>query len=285
MNLTSSAVLAASAITFAASSVSAQYVLTSGDDFTFDFNTASGAIIDGTSNAYDEFPQLWIAGTNYSAPSATTSSDGRTLSLAPVQIGSSISAQRTVFVPENGGNYAVYLNSFTNTSNGNSNFAISYGTSITNLGDLGSDAETVVTASSSGDTTYALGDFWFATDDATPGFTGTDSPALGHVVAGPGAADLPLDSRRPGNGDRFQTLYNINVPAGETYSYLFFEIQENTRELAASVSADLTMNPDVSFLTADQIGTIRNFDIVVPEPASLGLLSMSGLLLLRRRKA
>ena len=194
-----------------------------------------------------------------------------------------------MYVPAGGGNYVAYLESFTNTDtspNGANSLAMRYGSSFG--GGLGSDLATVVTASSSGDTNAALGDYWFATDDATPGYSGTpsptgdDDPALGHVVGGPGRqVPAQLFSNAP---DEFITTYFVDTAPGQTKSYLFFETQQNTRALAASAAAGLSASPDVSFLTAAQIGTIQNF-LIVPEPASLRLLAAGGLLTRRRRRA
>jgi hypothetical protein len=256
--------------------------LTTAGGFVYDINTTSGAVTEGTSDAYDDFPQLWIAGSLYNAPSYTMANGGRNVVMAPMNI-SNFSVSRTVYVPASGGNYAAYLETFTNNSPvDNTAFAISFGTAIGGAGDLGSDDETVVTASSSGDMNYAYGDYWFATDDAVPGFTGADDPALGHVIAGPNASILPFDSRHP-EPDQFQTLYSLSLLPGETQSFLFFEIQENTRALSAAVAAQLTANPDVSFLSPAQIATIKNFSIV-PEPASLGAISSFVPALLRRRR-
>lgn len=258
--------------------------LTTAGGFVFDINTASGATVSGTSNAYVNFPQLWIGGTVYNAPSYTLTNGGRAVELAPITTGA-LSVTRTIYVPADGGNYAAYLDTFTNISGSNNTVAIRYGT-VNGVGALGSGSQTVVTASGNGNLNYDAGDYWFATDDATPGYTGSDSPALGHVVAGPGAANLPLQQNQSVSSGQFDTVFLLTIPAGQTQSYLYYEIQENSRELAASVAAGLSANPVAPFLTPAQADTIRNFgSVVVPEPASLGLLAAgAGGIALRRRR-
>jgi hypothetical protein len=273
--------LSAVAASFASADV---ITLNTAGGFGYDIDTATGHIEDGTSDAYDFYPDLWIAGTQFSSTSYTTSNNGRTITLAPITVGV-VSVTRTIYVPANGGNYVAFLDSFTNIDNSPNSLAMRYGSQ--NGGSFGSDDATVVTATSSGDTNAALGDYWFATDDATPGYSGTpsptgdDDPALGHVVGGPGGAQVPYQLERQ-SPDQYFTTFFVDTAAGQTKSFLFFETQEFTRTAAASVAASLSANPDVSFLTSAQIATIQN--IAVPEPGScLAGIAAAGLLLRRRR--
>ena len=287
--LTAAAVLLSAAC---ASSSHATVNLATAGGFLFDLNEQTGSIVDGTSDAYDDYPDLWTAGSQFISPSFALSNGGRTVSYAPIQLQTSGTfISRTAYVPATGGNYVAYLETYTNTvtaPNGGNSFAMRYGSSFG--GGLGSDTGTVITATSSGDTNVALGDHWFATDDATPGYSGTpsptgdDDPALGHVIGGPGGVQVPFQTFQQAS-DEFIVTYEVELAPGQTKSYLFYEIQANTRAEAASVAASLSSSPDLSFLTPAQIATIQNVAVPVPEPTALGVVAGAGLLVLRRRRS
>jgi hypothetical protein len=146
------------------------------------------------------------------------------------------------------------------------------------VSNVGSDAATVVSGSSSGDTTFTVGDRWLVTNDSDPF---TQDVVNTFVVGGPGnpasprtAASLTAFSDGTGN-QGVTTAYSVTVPGGETRYLLFFN------QINATVSAALAAAPtfdDNPLLTSDfmagiveaQLPMIVNWEFV-PPPAPTGL--------------
>jgi len=108
---------------------------------------------------------------------------------------------------------------------------------------LGSDSDTTVVASSSGDTTADTGDSWAVTDDATP--AGDDNAIIHEWDAGvPGARDR-VDAIHLVTGDSsFQAVWkNVTVQPGATVIYMFVLGQRKVRDEAPPAAAQLAQAP------------------------------------------
>jgi hypothetical protein len=137
---------------------------------------------------------------------------------------------------------------------------------------VGSDANTTVEGSSSGDTTFTTADRWVVTSAGNP----LDTDVVNtFVVGGPGS---PVSARltalltafSDGTGTQgVTTTYSITVPAGETRYLLFFNQIHVTAAEALTAAAVFNDNP---LLTSDfmagivdaQLAQIVNWDFAAP---------------------
>src|SRR5258706_4788872 len=97
----------------------------------------------------------------------------------PAQTIGGLSVQRKVYVPTND-RYIRWMNFFTNTTGAPITF-----TMITS-NNLGSDSNTLIATSSSGDAVVTTADNWVTSFQNFSGNTSSD-PRLGHIIQGPGA--------------------------------------------------------------------------------------------------
>ena len=103
-------------------------------------------------------------------------------------------------------------------------------TTVTLVGNLGSDANTHVFATSSGDLLPSVADEWFGTDG------GLGTTAVITVVHGP-AGLLPILETLI--GDNIEWTYNLTVPAGQTVELGTFTIQANSEAVAEAEATAL----------------------------------------------
>jgi Ca2+-binding RTX toxin-like protein len=160
--------------------------------------------------------------------------DGRELVFPALPL-SGLTVQRKLFVAASGLHGARLLNLVSNRGKTPVTTTVQIGTrfSFDNYGDLGSDDDTAVRVSSSGDLVLTPADFWAVTSDNA---TTNDDPALGHVMDGPGGrerVDLAtlLGLRPPGeDGDPEDNLtwaWNVTVQPGQTLALMSYEIQQS----------------------------------------------------------
>jgi hypothetical protein len=208
----------------------------------------------------------------------------------PPQTSGNIQMSRKVFVPDND-QFGRWLNIFTNT--GGSPQTVT--AVIAN--NLGSDANTVIVATSSGDAVADVTDNWVTTfQNFTGSNTTTSDPRLGHVLQGPGAA-VPLSGIFFANGnDRPFWGYTFTLAPGETKIIVNFATGQPSKAAAKSKAAELSGLPTnaLQCLTANEQAEIVNFQ-AAPTIATIPtlsrtslatlclLLGLAALLLLRRR--
>jgi hypothetical protein len=230
-----------------------------------DHNDPFGALYDGGSNgpagtppgpltnddSYDDFGALFVGGTDdshlyFSADNnsctdpSTSEHDFPTLPLAGLNV------QRKVFVnPAFSLPGARILNLLSNPTTAPITTSVQIGdlTSGTNDDDLGSDGDTAVRASSSGDQTASPADYWAVTNDdpAT-----TDDNTLAHVVDGHGAVKTNLFQIGGGTAgagtapeDNVAWGWTVTVPPGRTVGLLSVEVQQG---VAGNVAATEVAN-------------------------------------------
>jgi RNase P/RNase MRP subunit p29 len=166
-------------------SLDSKQTLTTALGRSFDLDTStggSGQFLQGTNNAFDGLNRLQVNGVDFSplASQLVTLDDANRTVVTPAVTISGLSVSREITVPDTG------TEDFVRTID---KFANPTGASITVpvriVGNLGSDAATVVFATSDGDTIVEPSDSWFATDDADA----SGSPAIVHVFREPGSIE------------------------------------------------------------------------------------------------
>lgn len=146
---------------------------------------------------------------------------------------------------------------------------------VTLATNVGSDGNTTIQATSSGDQTFALNDRWVITDDNPASGALSDT----HVLAGPGNPSIVADSVSqtvfnfvPNTGtEGILANYIITIPANSTRSLLFFNGVNQTSAEAASTAATynnvqtLQGSTLLNGLTVQQLANTVNWDSLVPK--------------------
>lgn len=176
------------------------------------------------------------------------------------------------------------------------------------LSDYGSDDNTTVRSTSSGDTTIDNNDYWYITDEGDTG----DDPRITTTRYGSGAAVVPLNALTPSDSPPSRAVsglrYPLTIPAGDTQRIMVFmelgvpALADAPAQAAAAEDFESMEALDaaglISDLDAATRGTIVNYastggaSDATPVPlfgnlGSLllfGLLGGAGMFELRRRK-
>ncbi|OWK34713.1 Fibronectin type III domain protein [Fimbriiglobus ruber] len=148
------------------------------------------------------------------------------------------------------------------------------------LGDfnnLGSDANTTIYTTSSGDTTFdAATDRWVVTFQNYSGTTSTDVRDL-EVMQGPGSVASSASTTWTGNGnDRTNWLYTVTVNPGETKAIMEFDTLTGSLPLAAGFgqqvfdsNATVQSNGLLAGLSSQQLSEVVNWDFSPPTVQSV----------------
>lgn len=174
-----------------------------------------------------------------------------------------LEVQRKVYVPA-GGDWARWLNSFTNTGA----VPLTFRMAVSN--NLGSDSNTIVTASSNGGTTVNTSTKWVGTMQNYSGTTSSD-PRLGHVLAGTNGAVGLHDVNFTNGDDNPFWGYSITVPAGQTVTIADFVTAQGSKAVAATRAASLsqgTQSGQWACLSDTQKAQVANFELAVPPPST-----------------
>jgi hypothetical protein len=176
----------------------------------------------------------------------------------PVQTVGNIQMFRKVFVPDND-QFGRWLNYFTNTG------ATAQTVTMVTSNNLGSDNNTVITATSTGSLTPSTSDTWIASFQNFSGNTTTDV-RLGHVMQGAGAA-TPVSGLffQNGNDNPFWG-YTFTLNPGETKIIMNFVAGQPSRAAAAAKAAQLAALPDnaLQCVTTAERSEIINFAAQLP---------------------
>ncbi len=159
--------------------------------------------------------------------------DGNRELVFPAQTLGGLVVQRKLYVPTAGlpGGRLVQL--LSNRTGAPITTAVQIGDtkSDADWGDLGSDDNTAVRASSNGDLTLTPADFWAVTSDHAGIGATNDDPVLAHVIDGPGgpqridAAGLSGIDADP-EDNLFWRWDNVTVQPGQTLVLVSFEVQQ-----------------------------------------------------------
>lgn len=220
--------------------------------------------------------------------------------ILPAQTIGGLSVRRKVYVPTND-RFIRWTNIFTNTTGAPITF-----TMITS-NNLGSDSNTRIVSSSSGDNVATVGDLWVSTFQNYSGNTSSD-PRIGHVLQGTGAP-TPVSSINFADGDdNPYWAYSITLTPGQTKSIVNYATGQGSKaaanaqaaaiaafganaqqcysatELAQVVnfaaSADLSINKTASVVTNVGAGQSYSYTLAVTNngPSSANAVSVSDVL-------
>lgn len=207
----------------------------------WDVDTSSGSIGDGGQDAFDGFGFLVLRTLDGDGATLTgsqqltgfnlTSDGGRGFDTTTPVVVNDVSVNRSLEAPV-GTDFMVYTDTFTNTGGASRQIFVAWG------GNLGSDSDTFIAATSSGDLTISSADTWALTiEGSDPAGPATDPP-VGYVfdprgIVSVGAAGSgPFDNAWPGNGnDSPAFVYGpITLAAGASVTLtnrLYRGIEEN----------------------------------------------------------
>lgn len=256
---------------------SAQTTLNDPQNFAWDIQHNNwGEIINGTSDAYDFWPQLCVT-TNLALTGHCTTTDtfdaggvSGTFELGGRQIVtttrtlSGLQVFRKIYVPNTGTlGFARYMNVLDNPGATAVTVKVRMGTADGQYCNLGSDTSTLITATSDGTGTLGPNLLWFTSDDAS---NGSGDPSLAHVIGGVNAP-VPVANARhnttPLSSDEIDWEYIVTVPAGGRIIVMHFESQQPNRASADAAGVTLSdplINPDAIFgITSEELGVIVNF--------------------------
>ncbi len=228
-----------------------------GEQYRWDIQQ-DGSIQEGSNDAYNSGLYLYDFPT---VPNAQTEDGGRELVLGTATI-RDLDVERKIYIPEDQA-WARYLEVYTNPTDA----AISYRVALET--DLGSNGDTRIIETSSGDQDFNGNDTWVVTDDSNDG---GEDPTMLHVVAGGNADIHPIDTYF--SYDYLVVNYDLTLQPGETQIVMHFAAQNPDRQDAvdkANSLANLELGATAG-LSAEERSQILNFNIPMegsPEPDEL----------------
>jgi len=237
-----------------------------------------------TVDSYDYWGGLFVGGESPAIAYAKTADEdacfeeesGREL-VFPTKTVDGLEVQRKVYVSATGLPGARILNLVRNPGAAPRTTSVQVGDTVDGdglySGDLGSDDDTTVRSSSSGDAALTAADRWAVTSDHSPGGTNGDL-SLAYVLDGRGAGDRADFAALVGDDDLAWRWENVTVPAGGTVAYLSYAIQQGVAgsdgaaedEAARRAALAYDANPQTQVfagMTDQEIAAVRNW----PRPA------------------
>jgi hypothetical protein len=241
-------------------------------------STSAGGVTSSTLNdAYDGYQTICVSLTNATGPCETGNAaytiynkngpasvdatvpptaacTGRQYVFNPQTIGG-LSVQRKVFVPTND-RFARWMNIFTNTSGAPITFTMITGNN------LGSDSNTRVVSTSSGDNVATPADLWVTSFQAFSGNTSSD-PRLFHVMQGTGAPTPVSNINFVDGDDNPYWVYSITLAPGQTKVIVNLGGGMETKALANSQAAALASFPANAqqCMSATELSEVANFAV------------------------
>lgn len=233
------------------------------DGANFPWNIKAGGAVEVGSSAFNGAGGLRNLAERPSSRSYDVEDDGRELILVPHAIGD-IRLDRKIYVPDNA-QYARFLDFVTNTSDTFQTYSLEI------QSNLGSDNETQVVDTSSGDQVFTTADNWIVTDDVDF----TSAPPIAHVIGDdegldPATATLTLN-------DVLTYTHFLTLAPGQTQIVMHFGVQADTRSVALQIAEDLAAGTEpnmLSGLSPDELTRIVNFD-VAPSPPIIPQLDLA----------
>jgi uncharacterized repeat protein (TIGR01451 family) len=180
-----------------------------------------------------------------------------------------LSVQRKVFVPNND-QFIRWMNIFTNTSGSSATF------NMITSNNLGSDANTRIVTTSSGDNVVTTADTWVTSFQNFSGSTSSD-PRIGHVMWGSGAA-TPISNVFFVDGDDNPFWsYNITLASGQSKIIITYATGQGTKAAAAAQAAAIdAYGPSAQrCMSATELSEVVNFVSAPPPPPPTADLSIT----------
>ncbi len=229
--------------------------LTSPHGFPFEVSITdfgAGELLQGYNNAFDGDGRLLVGGAPFQPASSNyrLTDTGQSIVTADGTL-AGLTVNRKVTVPNTGNeDFARTVDTFTNST------ASAITTTVTIVGNLGSDAATRVFATSDGDTVVEPTDQWFGTDG------GPGTSAVIHIIQGPAASLRPTAVQV--TGDNVSWTYQLTVEIGQTVRLGYFTIVADTGEAAIDAAAALIVPGGFAgqagaFLSPEEEQSLVNF--------------------------
>ena len=242
----------------------------------------------GNSDSWDDWGALFIGGDGLpnlyfsNDDNSCTREDGGRELVFPQTMVNGLLVQRKLFVATSGLPGGRILNLVTNPGTAPITTSVQVGDvlSADNDGDLGSDDNTAVRSSSSGDTLLTTADLWGVTSDhQNGGGTQNSDPALAHVIDGNGGRQRigfvtltgTVDLVEPQDNLAYR-WDNVTILPGQTAALLSFEVQQDVAgadaatadaNAAAQANAYETAGRQTIFagMSEREIGSTRNWKV------------------------
>ena len=234
------------------------------------FTGATGPCQTGNA-AYVLYNKLGPASIDATVPS-TPECSGRQYVFPTLATGG-LNIVRKVYVPTND-TYARWMNIFTNTTGAPITFNMTMGNN------LGSDNNTQITGSSSGDNVATTADLWVSSFQAYSGTTSSDV-RLGHILQGNGAP-TPVSFINFVNGDDNPWwTYNITLQPGQTKIIADYVTGQPSNAAVKTKAANLALFlPNAQqCMSAAELSQVTNFapsgSLPAMSPWMLALLGLS----------
>ena len=186
--------------------------------------------------------RLRVGGADYTPPVATAGLINGNSTVVTFTVSmAGLLVSRKVTVPTSGSqDFVRTIDSFQNPS------ASPITTTVTILGNLGSDSGTTVFATSDGTGVVSPGDEWIGTDN------GSSGPAVITMIDGPrGLVPTSVSVI----GDNITWTYSLTVPAGKTVELGYFAITAATRAAAIAAATTLVTATGFGGLAADYLSS------------------------------
>jgi len=239
-----------------------------------DSGSATGAINDGgidtdgngtvdRSDAYDTWPFFSVSldgntWDKYDAGTAacTPAQGGREVVFPDLNVDGLLLSRR-VYVPATGLPVARFVNVLSNPTGAPITVDVIIGSTPTHFGDLGSDSDTQVFSTASGDALVDPQDAWASTWDGSP----TGDPGLGHLWQS-GATPVPDRADAIRTTEYFDEQFNhVTVAPGQTLIYVNYETQQASPAAAGTVAAGVASEPADAFagMSTPDLAAVQNF--------------------------
>lgn len=233
------------------------YYLQDGNGYWWDFD-ADGSVVDGSSTAvegpdsFDGAMRLRVDGALF--PLSTSQMlDGRVLTTGPETVAGLVVTRRAYVPDTSGQGWACFLEYIENPG------VVPVSAVVSVTGNLGSDGNTTVTGSSSGDAVFTTEDRWITSDDANDG---AGDPSLSFNYWGVGAAVTPSAVFLPASQEDYYVEFPVTVPAESTVILMHFCAQNANNAAAAATATYLDGLPAAALagLNASS-GLVINWDV------------------------
>ena len=213
----------------------------------------AGQLVSGTEGVFDGMGRLLVGGLAYQPASASyTIADNSHSVVTAAGTVAGLTVSRKITVPSTGSqDVARTIDTFTN------NTSSSITTTVTVVGNLGSDGDTVVWKTSDGDSIVEATDLWIGTDDTD----GSGTPAIIHYIHGSNGLTPTSVSA---SGDNITWTYTLTITSGQTVELAYLTIVADTRAAAeaaagALVTADGLTGHATDYLSSTELASLANF--------------------------
>ncbi len=242
----------------------ATFYLQDGNGFWWDFD-ADGSVIDGSDvpgdnvDAFDWAMRLRINGLLF-PPTSRQNLAGRILTTGPEMMEGLIVTRRAYVTDTPGEGWVCFLEYLANPGDAPVNVTVHL------TGNLGSDFETTITGSSSGDAVFGIEDRWVTSDDACDG---CGDPSLSFNFRGDGAEVTPVAVSIPASQADYFVEFPVTIPADATVILMHF-CSQNENDAAAMANAMYldTLPPESLTALKTHFGHVINW-IIPPDDLDL----------------